>query len=212
MASEDIPGNDPWWFRYIIQRVIWVPEGDVKSTLRRKCRAERDRFVAAMAPGQKALAFSHLPSPLAKLCLKGTVVAGYISIGSEADPSHLLAGAASQGCIIALPHVTSKVSPMRFLHWSAGEPLEMGPFGLSQPLADAPEVRPDIILTPLVAFDTRLMRLGQGAGHYDRALSLLENSAAIGIAWSIQEVDLVPTDPWDIPLDAILTEKSWISR
>lgn len=189
-----------------------VPEGDAKSTLRRKCRAERDQFVAAMAPGEKALAFSHLPSPLAKLCLKDTVVAGYIGVGSEADPSRLLVGAASQGCITAIPHVTSKVSPMRFLRWSVGEPLEMGPFGLSQPLAYAPEVQPDIILAPLVAFDTRLMRLGQGAGHYDRALSLLENSAAIGIAWSIQQVDIIPTDPWDVPLDAVLTEKSWISR
>jgi 5-formyltetrahydrofolate cyclo-ligase len=189
-----------------------VPKGDVKSALRRKLRAQRDIFVAELGAGEKTLAFSHLPSPLSRLCAPGTVVAGYIAVGSEADPLRLLAAAAALGCVTALPHVTRKVAPMRFLEWSVGDPLEYGPFGLSQPLSDAPEVKPDIVFAPLVAFDTRLMRLGQGAGHYDRALSMLENAAAIGIAWSVQETDILPTDPWDVPLDAVLTEKSWISR
>ena len=101
---------------------------------------------------------------------------------------------------------------MRFLRWQTDTPLEEGPFGLFQPSADADEVNPDIVLAPLVAFDTRLMRLGQGAGHYDRALSMLENAAAVGIAWSVQETDILPTDAWDVPLDAVLTERSWISR
>jgi 5-formyltetrahydrofolate cyclo-ligase len=67
------------------------------------------------------------------------------------------------------------------------------------------------VLVPLVAFDSRLMRLGQGAGHYDRALSLLGNAIAIGIAWSVQYAPSLITDPWDIPMDAVLTEKSWIT-
>ena len=56
------------------------------------------------------------------------------------------------------------------------------------------------------------MRLGQGAGHYDRALSLLDSAFIVGIAWSAQEAPLLPADPWDIPLNAVLTEKAWISR
>ncbi len=189
-----------------------VPEGDVKSELRRRHRAERDLFTANLSVGEKALSFSHLPSPLARLCRPGTVVAGYVAKGSEADPARLLAAAEALGCTIALPHVTSKVAPMRFLRWQTDTPLEEGPFGLFQPSADADEVNPDIVLAPLVAFDTRLMRLGQGAGHYDRALSMLENAAAVGIAWSVQETDILPTDAWDVPLDAVLTERSWISR
>lgn len=189
-----------------------MPESEDKSSLRHAFRATRDIFVAEMGQGEKTLAFSHLPSPLAGLCTPDSVVAGYIAIGSEADPARLIEGAAALGCITALPHVTGKVAPMRFLQWTAGDPLEAGPFGLLQPCADAPEITPDIVLVPLVAFDTRLMRLGQGAGHYDRALSMLDDSAAIGIGWSVQATDILPTDPWDIPLDAVLTEKSWISR
>ena len=68
------------------------------------------------------------------------------------------------------------------------------------------------MLVPLVAFDVQLMRLGQGAGHYDRALSVLGDSTAVGIAWSVQQTDNLPLDPWDMPLDAVLTERSWISQ
>ena len=100
---------------------------------------------------------------------------------------------------------------MRFLLWSPGDPLEQGPFGLMQPASGAENVIPDVVLVPLVAFDSRLMRLGQGAGHYDRALSLLTESIAIGIAWSVQHAPALETDPWDIPMDAVLTEKSWMT-
>ncbi len=189
-----------------------MPQSDVKSDLRRKFRAKRDNFVANLKSGEAAIAFSCLPSPLAQLCTPGKIVAGYVAIGSEADPAKLLSAAAEQGCTLALPYVTSKTSPMRFLQWKAGDPLENGPFGLSQPKADAPELKPDIVLVPLVAFDARLMRLGQGAGHYDRVLSVLGNSIDVGIAWSVQQAENLPLDPWDMPLDAILTESSWISR
>jgi 5-formyltetrahydrofolate cyclo-ligase len=189
-----------------------VAEGDVKSDLRRTFRAKRDDFVAALGDGERALAFSRLPSPLAALCTPGKVVAGYIAIGSEADASKLLSAAQAHGCALALPHVTSKVAPMRFLRWNSGDALESGPFGLMQPKETAPVVIPDVALVPLVAFDERLMRLGQGAGHYDRALSLLDNCIAVGVAWSVQQADILPADPWDVPLDSVLTEKSWISR
>jgi 5-formyltetrahydrofolate cyclo-ligase len=189
-----------------------VAQHDVKSNLRLKFKAKRDGFVAALSEGELALAFSRLPSPLAALCTPGKVVAGYIAIGSEADASKLLAAAGAQGCTLALPHVTGRVAPMRFLQWSSGDALESGPFGLMQPRETAAVVVPDIALVPLVAFDERLMRLGQGAGHYDRALSVLDNCIAVGVAWSVQQADALPADPWDVPVDAVLTEKSWISR
>ncbi|MBK7163422.1 MAG: 5-formyltetrahydrofolate cyclo-ligase [Sphingomonadales bacterium] len=189
-----------------------MPQSDIKSELRRKFRAKRDSFVANLTGGEAAIAFSCLPSPLAQMCSPGKTVAGYVAIGSEADPAKLLAAAADQGCALALPYVTSKASPMRFLRWQVGDPLDKGPFGLSQPRADAPEATPDVVLVPLVAFDVQLMRLGQGAGHYDRALSVLGDSTAVGIAWSVQQTDNLPLDPWDMPLDAVLTERSWISQ
>lgn len=184
---------------------------DVKKAQRAKFRKLRDEYVGQLSDNDRSLSFSRIPGLLNQHLKPGVVLAGYVALGSEADPTRLLVQAHEQGCVIALPHVVSKASPMRFLRWSPGDRLIEGPFGLMQPDAQAETLRPDILLVPLVAFDDQLMRLGQGAGHYDRALSLLENSFAVGLAWSIQHAQALPHDPWDMPLDAVLTEKSWIS-
>lgn len=182
-----------------------------KATMRRVYRQKRDEFVSALRPQDRAVAFSQVPSPMAAYFQRGKTVAGYIAKDSEVDPAAMLLKAHELGCATALPHVTSKSAPMRFLRWYPGDPLEQGLFGLLQPAKEAEAVKPDVVLVPLVAFDSRLMRLGQGAGHYDRALSLLDQSIAIGIAWSAQHAPALATDPWDIPMDAILTEKSWMT-
>lgn len=182
-----------------------------KSDLRKMQRSRRDKFVAALDARERALCFSVPPSPLARLFEKQPAVAGYVAMGSEADPHCLLAAAHDAGCTIALPHVLSKAQPMRFLHHDWGAPLHKGAFGLLQPDAHAPPVRPDLVLIPMVAFDREGNRLGQGAGHYDRALSILPHAIRIGLAWSCQEVSALPADPWDEPLHAICTEKEWIA-
>ncbi len=174
-------------------------------------RRKRDDFVAPLAPQDLKIAFSVAPSPLKSLFAAGKTVAAYVAIGSEANPAALLHAAQEAGCVTALPYVTSAISPMQFLCWSPGDPLHPGPFGLMQPLSDCAPVKPDIVLVPLVAFDAKLNRLGQGAGHYDRALSILPSATTIGIAWSVQKADFIPADPWDIPLNYILTEKEWMT-
>jgi 5-formyltetrahydrofolate cyclo-ligase len=183
-----------------------------KSAMRRNFRQKRDAYVISQSPQDKALSFSAVPSPLKSLFRPHKTVAGYIPIGSEANPLSLLSIARAAGCNIALPHVISKLAPMRFLEWRDSEGLHPGPFGLQQPNDTNVVMTPDIVLVPLLAFDRQLNRLGQGAGHYDRALSILGEVIAIGVAWSVQETDTVPADPWDIPLDAILTEKEWICK
>lgn len=182
-----------------------------KSELRREMRVRRNKFVASLRPQDLEIAFSRIPATLGEHLQPGKVIAGYIAVGSEANALRFLEQAYAGGCITALPYVTSHVAPMRFLRWSPGDALEDGPFGLKQPVAESETCAPDILLVPLVAFDNRMIRLGQGAGHYDRALSLLEHAYAVGIAWSVQQVETMPADPWDIPLDAVLTEKYWMT-
>ena len=72
----------------------------------------------------------------------------------------------------------------------------------------------DVVLVPLTAFDERCQRVGQGGGFYDRALALSARGGggvrrrpvAIGVAYAFQQVDEVPLDPWDVPLDAVVTD------
>ena len=182
-----------------------------KATMRREYRQKRDDFVGGLTEQDRAIAFSQVPTPLSVFFRAGNIVAGYVAKDSEANPAALLAAAHARGCITALPHVISRAVPMQFLRWSPGDPLVAGPFGLLQPVADAEVVSPNVVLVPLVAFDNRLMRLGQGAGHYDRALSILADATAIGVAWSIQHAPAIEAEPWDVPMDAILTEKSWMT-
>lgn len=182
-----------------------------KRAQRAEFRLKRDAFVDNLSPQERSLAFSRVPTPFAKLLKPGSIVACYVAIGSEADPAALLRQAHAMGCHIALPYVSSKAAPMRFLRWTPGDALVEGPFGLQQPDSTAETCTPDVVLAPLVAFDDRLMRIGQGAGHYDRALSLLPDAMAVGLAWSVQWAPLLASDIWDIPLHAVLTEKSWIT-
>ncbi len=172
-----------------------------KLALRAQLRAERDAF--AITASEAILAPPHFVARLQP----GMIVATYVGIGSEADPTQLAAAAAERGCALALPFVIGRAEPLRFLAWQMGEPLVDGPFGLRQPHPDSPEIAPDVILTPLVGFDARLNRLGQGAAHYDRAFARYPDAWRVGVAWSVQEVPAIPSDIWDVPLHAVITEK-----
>lgn len=177
---------------------------DDKRALRAHMRAERDAFAmasdAVIVPPE---AFLERLSP-------GMVVASYIPVGSEADPTPLAAAARAIGATLALPHVAARGGELRFLEWRDDDPLPVGMFGLRQPVADAPECRPDIVLTPLVAFDDALNRLGQGAGFYDRAFARVPDAWRLGIAWSVQQLLMIDTDPWDVPLHAVVTERGMV--
>ncbi|QNQ11586.1 5-formyltetrahydrofolate cyclo-ligase [Sphingomonas alpina] len=177
-----------------------------KQAVRTATRAARDAFVAATCP-----VMTPPPAYLERLS-HGMTVASYVPMGSEADPSPLARAAVEAGCIIALPHIVNRATPMRFLSWDTEAALIAGPFGLHQPAEHAAELSPDIILAPLVAFDRSLNRLGQGAGYYDRAFLRFPDSWRIGIAWSIQQAESLPVESWDVPLHAIATEREWITR
>jgi len=123
--------------------------------------------------------------------------------------SHALA---ARGHALALPVVAAKRSPLVFRLWRAGDPLIVHVFGMHEPARSAPEVTPDVLLVPLLAFDARGNRLGYGGGFYDRSLAKLRALAhvtAIGFAYEGQSVDAVPRAEYDQPLDAVATERSY---
>jgi len=180
-----------------------------KAALRQALRARRDAAFASMSLEQRRAAGEALASALIPRLGTASVVATYVAIGSEIDPMPLIAVLSDAGCAIALPRVTSRTEPMEFAAWSPDTPLVAGPFGLRQPAADAPEITPGLILAPLLGFDRARNRIGYGAGHYDRAFAKHPGARRIGLAWDLQACEAIPVDPWDIPLEAIATEKAW---
>ena len=102
-----------------------------------------------------------------------------------------------------------------FTLWQGQKPMTKNRYGI--PEMSRPKIRPirqlDCILMPLVAFDNQGNRLGMGGGFYDRSLAFKANRHSrkkpllIGLAHECQKASLLTTDPWDIKLDWLVTEK-----
>ncbi len=99
-----------------------------KIAMRRQFRGIREEYVAGLRPQDMELAFSRPPSALKSLFTPEKTIAAYIAVGTEADPLALLRFAYEAGCKTALPHVVSKVSPMRFLAGPRAINLNKGRF------------------------------------------------------------------------------------
>ena len=117
---------------------------------------------------------------------------------------------ARPGACIALPVALAPGAPLAFRLAHEGAPLVRDAAGVRAPGPEAPEAAPDLVVTPLLAFDRSGARLGQGGGYYDRTLQALRARGpvfALGLAYAGQEsADLLPAEPHDQRLDAVLTE------
>lgn len=132
------------------------------------------------------------------------IVSAYVPIRSEIDPMPLAGAMMVRGAMLALPVVEGR--RMSFRLFDPAVDLVAGPFGLMQPPATAPTVVPDLVLTPLLAFDRDGFRLGYGAGHYDRWLGDHPDAVAAGVAFAAQELPTVPREAHDVPLHYVVTE------
>ncbi|HEX3114061.1 MAG TPA: 5-formyltetrahydrofolate cyclo-ligase [Bradyrhizobium sp.] len=183
-----------------------MPTERSKADLRSAALAKRDALSDKQrAAAAKALASRGLPIQIAQ----GAVVAGYSPIRNEIDPFPLMRTLAAQGARLALPAVMARGKSLAFRAWSVDDRLTQGPLGILEPSPAAAEVIPDIVLLPLAAFDRAGHRVGYGAGHYDFTLAHLRKLkpvAAIGLAFALQEIELVPALSHDVALDYVLTE------
>lgn len=140
-------------------------------------------------------------------------LSGFYPYQAEINVLPLLARLASEGWQTALPVVMAKGAPLTFRAWAPGEPTGRGIWDIHIPLETAPELQPDVLLVPMLAFDRRGYRLGYGGGFYDRTLAELRKLkpvTAIGVAYAEQETAEVPVSDYDEPLDWILTERGVI--
>ncbi len=141
--------------------------------------------------------------------LPGEVVSAFMPTRSEVDVRPLMFALGAKGARICVPAILDKTT-IEFRELVRGAPLiDMG-FGTVGPGPEAAVLDPTLKLVPLAAFDSAGNRIGYGAGYYDRAIQRLRDKGVtpylIGIAFDCQQVDAVPFEPHDVPLDAILTE------
>ena len=183
---------------------------DLKAALRRDALARRDALPRELRAAA-AEAIAARPFPIA--IEPGAIVSGFMPMKSEVNPLPLLRKLADAGAALALPVVAGRGKPLTMRAWRFGEPLAAGVWGIRQPKPEAPEVFPDILIVPLLAFDRRGHRVGYGAGYYDMTIAALRANKPIiaaGIAFAAQEIAEVPATPRDARLDLVLTEREMI--
>lgn len=138
-------------------------------------------------------------------------IALYFAINGEIELDSLWNSAPLQGKFCYFPALNDNLT-LSFLPATPATPFKNNRYGIPEPdvsfdlAIDVEEL--DLMIVPLVAFDMRCTRLGMGAGYYDRTLEKKKPKHLFGVAFQFQQVDFIDPQPWDIPLDAVITQKA----
>jgi len=192
-----------------------------QAQLRRRLRAAR----RALRPTERRAHARDLARLLGKhlAFLRAGRVAAYWAADGELDPFPLLrlAHARHKRCHLPVlrPHPARK---LWFVDYGFDEPLTKNVYGIPEPRLRSRRLRLpwalDLLLMPLVGFDAECNRLGMGGGFYDRTLAYLHlrerwrRPLLVGIAHECQRVERLDPNPWDVPLDLVVTERQIYRR
>ena len=154
----------------------------------------------------------HLKSLLEQLQPK--TVAIYLSTPDEMSTESILQSLLTNNINIALPVLHPFHSnTLLFQTFNTNTQTVINRFNIPEPKLSCPNIVPisniDIFILPLAAFDQYGNRIGMGAGFYDRTLAgwRKHKSTRIGLAYECQKIEPINPQPWDVPLDYIVTEK-----
>jgi len=181
----------------------------VKKALRARVRAARD----ALPPEEHARRSAAIHARLFGLTefAAARSVMVFSSFGSEVSTRGIIERLADEGRRIALPHVIG--SDMEAVGYRPGDAVTMSSFGAMEPAGGTP-VPPeeiDLVVTPGLVFDRAGYRLGYGGGHFDRFLvRVRRDTLRVGVCFDLQVVDELPRDPWDQPVDLLVTDRETI--
>lgn len=183
-----------------------------RAVLRQQFRRARRQLTQQQQIAHGLAVAKHWRSE-ATLSARRGAVALFVSQDGEIDTAPLREQLHSAGRVIALPWI-DPAGQMQFREHRAGDPLEPGRYNIPVPPASSPQTMPAdlaIMVMPLVAYDAAGTRLGMGGGFYDRFLGPLapdQRPLLLGLAHSAQRAKSpLPRADWDVPLNALLTEK-----
>ncbi len=173
------------------------------ATARRKLAHRRNSAGAGIRGAAHFLA----SIPLAP----GAIIAGYWPIREEFDVMPLLRRLIAMGHRCALPLVDNNQRELIFKEWHLGTEMIEGCYNIPEPAETSESLLPNILVAPLLAYDSEGYRLGYGGGYYDKTIRRSRTSdrliMSIGAAFWDQRVDHVPHNHMDEKLDWIVTER-----
>lgn len=175
----------------------------------RQRRATLPRHVVAAHSARIAHSLWQLPA-----MARSRRIAAYLAIAGEVDCMAFMQAALARGREVYVPQLHGQ--RLLFAPWHPGTALVDNRFGIAEPAVPHDEclhgAQLDVVLMPLVAFDPHGRRLGMGGGFYDRSFAFMRqrprwhHPLPIGMAHEFQRVDLLPAQPWDVGLHAVVTE------
>jgi 5-formyltetrahydrofolate cyclo-ligase len=183
-----------------------------KSKLKQELRKKLIEARKELPDNEKQLASKAIAKhALAMGCFnKPKRVAGYYPIKGEISVLPLLEMLAVREHKVGLPSVDEIEHRLVFREWDVEDELDVGSFGILQPLGHKPVISPDILLVPAVGYDTNGYRLGYGGGYYDKLIAEFKDwnqqIYTVGVAYRMQEMDIMPKEAHDEPLNAVITE------
>lgn len=176
-----------------------------KHTIRHQVRAKRKVLPEDVVRAASAAVCRHAAAlPAYRVAAS---VTAYVASENEIAAASLVEDAAASGRPLFLPRMFDQPA---FVRWLPGQPLACGRFGVLEPAQGEPELpeTPAIAFLPVVAWDRSGTRLGRGGGFFDRLLARLQPiPLCVGLAYEFQEVAELPRDPWDVPVQFVITEK-----
>lgn len=181
-----------------------------KKDIRKKILKERSQLSEELWKAySEAVADRLIHHPIFE---EAKIICGYMPIRKEADTLPILEEAFRQNKRIALPKVLSKTE-MQFFEVTSLQELLPGAYGILEPPTDHPlQDQEGLILMPGACFDRELHRIGYGGGYYDRFLEAHPGFTTAALSFSLQCVDQIPWDPYDIRPQYLFTEKEIRSR
>lgn len=189
-----IPDNLPRWRKTTRERLIAARLALDAAAL---CawRHAIDRHVERAFPG-----------------LAGARVALCWPIKNEYDARHVARRLRDRGARTALPVIVAGAAQLVFRDWHPGVALARGALGIAYP-ARGPEVVPRAILLPVNGWDAAGHRLGYGGGYFDRTLATMtQKPVVIGVGYECARIETIYPQPWDVPLDYLVTERGVYRR
>jgi 5-formyltetrahydrofolate cyclo-ligase len=196
---------------------VTAQAGSITSTLQAERRQLRARMRAArrsLSPAERRVAERRIVDHIRRLpeFRRARRIAVFLAFDGEPSLASLIASAAARGKRVYAPVLTG--ARMHFTELDTRARLATNFFGILEPRVGGP-IDPrelDLVLTPLVAFDDRGVRVGVGRGYYDRCFGFLLNRRRwrrpklVGVAYELQRVAELPRQAWDVPLAAAVTD------
>lgn len=131
---------------------------------------------------------------------------------NEYDARHLANELRQQGAATAMPVVVAPKNPLIFREWHPGVELVPGVYDIPYPVGSA-QVEPDWVLLPMNGFDEQGYRLGYGGGFFDRTLAAAKKKpTVVGVTYEMARIDTIHPQPYDIPMDFVVTERGIYKR